>query len=674
MITSSVIEALGWTLLHSLWQASLVALAFYLIRRILYQPTYIYLWAVGSLLLVTGWSLYTFVEVYESEKTYSSTVTLRAAPAIPVPESLSTIGESTPITKSSERFWLETLATWIAPYIKFITMGWLLGMLLLSTRLVGGLWYLLRLKQLHTAPLPAWEATVRTLACRLTLRRSVTLLESRVAKAPMVIGYLKPVILLPAALVTSLPPEQIEAIIAHELAHVHRRDYWVGILQSLVEVIFFYHPAVWWISSVAREEREKCCDDLAVSLGGDPVVYAKALSEAEALQQHTLPPLALAFAQRRSSLLVRVERLVHPPASPTHPAVKLLSLVSMLLLVTYVAISDTFADEAERGEQWLENGFLSPPPRLSPPVASDTLTPEKEMVEEDGWQGSNKARAFIPPVDPDTLPDEDSESMPTTEQHHRNRFSFHTDDSSDFVFDMDFDVDEDVANAADPYVYFHFGDDDEAGWESFRHRQIYLNDTFPTFPWSDSLWLESVGALGEQMGTFSEELKSFLTDSIATNELQERLGSVQRELGHLQAELGSSLQRSFSEERMEAWRGKLDKEQERVQREMERIQRTMKKSQERREEGQRRARERQIEARTREHSRVHRTFDDTVDRLEGELLADNLIRKGKEYRFELKPKGLYINRKKQSDDLLKKYRDVLKVSENTNFSIVRTAE
>ena len=104
------------------------------------------------------------------------------------------------------------------------------------------------------------------------------LLRSRVVETPLVIGALKPVILLPAALITELPADQLEALLAHELAHVLRQDYLINLLQSVVETLLFYHPAVWWISSQVRKERENCCDDLAVNVARDRTVYVRALA------------------------------------------------------------------------------------------------------------------------------------------------------------------------------------------------------------------------------------------------------------------------------------------------------------------------------------------------------------------------------------------------------------
>src|SRR5205085_6589248 len=110
------------------------------------------------------------------------------------------------------------------------------------------------------------------------------LCRSALVEVPTAIGFMKPVILLPASTLTGLAPAQIEAILAHELAHIRRHDYFVNLLQSVIETLLFYHPAVWWVSRRVREERELCCDDLAVRASGDAIAYARALSELERLK------------------------------------------------------------------------------------------------------------------------------------------------------------------------------------------------------------------------------------------------------------------------------------------------------------------------------------------------------------------------------------------------------
>ncbi len=148
------------------------------------------------------------------------------------------------------------------------------------------------------------------LAKRLHIARPIRLLESSMVDVPTVIGWLRPVVLMPASALAGMAPQQLEAILAHELAHIRRHDYLVNLLQTLVETLLFYHPAVWWLSRRIRVERENCCDDLAVSLCGDPYAYARALADLEELRADSS---RLVLAATGGSLLHRVRRLIGTP-------------------------------------------------------------------------------------------------------------------------------------------------------------------------------------------------------------------------------------------------------------------------------------------------------------------------------------------------------------------------
>jgi uncharacterized protein involved in exopolysaccharide biosynthesis len=152
-----------------------------------------------------------------------------------------------------------------------------------------------------------WIETLDHLRCRLGVSRPVRLLKSALVEVPTVIGWVRPVILLPAATLTGLTPGQLETILAHELAHVRRLDYVVNAFQCLVKALMFYHPVAWWISRCIREERENCCDDLVINVCGDRVGYARALATLEGLRGE-LPEWA--FAASGGSLLNRIRRLV----------------------------------------------------------------------------------------------------------------------------------------------------------------------------------------------------------------------------------------------------------------------------------------------------------------------------------------------------------------------------
>jgi beta-lactamase regulating signal transducer with metallopeptidase domain len=219
---------------------------------------------------------------------------------------------------------LPALARQVELYLPVLVAAWLLGLLLMGGRLVGGLVVANRLRRAGASALGAdWQRRLAALASRAGLRRPVALLESARVRGPLVLGHLRPVILLPLGAVAGLPPSLLEALLAHELAHIVRRDYLLNLVLSAVEVLFFYHPAVWFMANCLRAERENCCDDQAAALcGGDRLRVARALAALAELEATTAatPQLALAAAGAggRGSLLARVRRLaLGRPEAPT---------------------------------------------------------------------------------------------------------------------------------------------------------------------------------------------------------------------------------------------------------------------------------------------------------------------------------------------------------------------
>src|SRR5262249_61512628 len=164
------------------------------------------------------------------------------------------------------------------------------------------------------APAPAAvNALLARLRSRLRVARPVLLLQSAAVAVPTALGTLQPVILLPFSALTGLTTEALEAILAHELAHIRRRDYLVNLLQTAVETLLFYHPAVWWISRRLRIERENCCDDLAVEVTGNARAYARALV---GLEQIRSARPAFAVAANGGTTLARLARLLPAPHAP----------------------------------------------------------------------------------------------------------------------------------------------------------------------------------------------------------------------------------------------------------------------------------------------------------------------------------------------------------------------
>ena len=193
---------------------------------------------------------------------------------------------------------------------------WFAGVLFLSLRFLGGLVVAQRLKRRRASEaIQQWQEKLSSLRGRLRVSRPVRLCESVLVEVPTVIGWLRPVILVPASALTGLSAEQLEALLAHELAHIKRYDYLINLIQTAVETLLFYHPAVWWLSAQIRQEREHCCDDLAVATCGDVLTYARALAELEQLRS-VAPQLAV--AANGGALINRIQRLVGSPARASH--------------------------------------------------------------------------------------------------------------------------------------------------------------------------------------------------------------------------------------------------------------------------------------------------------------------------------------------------------------------
>ncbi|AMJ66823.1 M56 family metallopeptidase [Hymenobacter sp. PAMC 26628] len=343
MLSPAVLRALGWTLLHSLWQgalaAAVVAVALLVLRRRAAAVRYrVAAGALGALVLL---SLGTFGYYYGAPETLAvptyGAVELAQTTAAPAAAVATNFAFSETAAIAAPRpSWLATARQHFDQNLPWLVLAWGLGLLVMSLRLLGGLLYVQRLRRHRTRPLPAaWQARLGALVARAGLRRPVGLLESGLVAAPLVVGHLRPLVLLPLGAVAGLPVACVEAILAHELAHVLRRDYLVNLLQTVAETVFFYHPAVWYLGQCLRDERENCCDDLATELvGGDPLRLARALTAlAEWSQTAVLVPvprLALAATGGRGSLLSRVRRLVQgPPARPTRG--ESLAAVALLL-------------------------------------------------------------------------------------------------------------------------------------------------------------------------------------------------------------------------------------------------------------------------------------------------------------------------------------------------------
>jgi beta-lactamase regulating signal transducer with metallopeptidase domain len=283
LLDTPLVQSIGWALIHFVWQGTAIGLATAIALRLLAEARPTMRYAVGCFSLVL--MLIVPIAAVFSDRTSDSlnvvSVTTAAVAAVP----------SLPINR----------------LLPTTVIVWLAGVLLLSIRLIAACVGVERLKRATRAVDSSVALRVQSLAHRFGIDKRVRVFESALVRVPTVVGYLRPVILLPASVITGLAPAYLDAVLAHELAHVRRHDYLINTLQSLVETLLFYHPAVWWCSRQIRIEREHCCDDMVVEAGGNRVAYAAALAQLEELRG--LQPM-LSLNASGGRLVDRIRRLL----------------------------------------------------------------------------------------------------------------------------------------------------------------------------------------------------------------------------------------------------------------------------------------------------------------------------------------------------------------------------
>jgi beta-lactamase regulating signal transducer with metallopeptidase domain len=312
LLADVTVRAVAAALLHSLWQGALVAAVTGVMWRALRhsRPTARYaLGCVALALMVGGWA----ATAWRTAVQLLPDAPARASLATPRPALGPGLFDYSPAIRTISLAELEDVRIPLARRLDVWSVRlvplWLAGVFGLSFRLALSWWLVQRMRRVAHTPVASFVSDhVAALAAQLRVSRTVQVVQSAAVQVPAVIGWVRPVILLPVSALTGLNLPQLDAILAHELAHVRRHDFAVNLLQTAAEVLLFYHPACWWISRRVRAERELCCDDIAVSVCGDRLLYATALADLEALR--VAPTLALAATD--GPLLQRVRRLLSP--------------------------------------------------------------------------------------------------------------------------------------------------------------------------------------------------------------------------------------------------------------------------------------------------------------------------------------------------------------------------
>ena len=331
---SAVLQHLAWSLIHFLWQGALVGLLYWCARRALRNatPQARYVLALGTLLVLMLLPLCTFFWLGGWHMNSNEPGVALSVQAFVVPADSMSSGLT--VLPAQQTF----------PHLSWVVWLWLAGVACMGARALRAWTQAAKLRFVPTSEPHPWQVLLDALQEKMRIRRAIQLLASARVQAPMVIGWLKPVILIPPSAVCGLDWRQAEMILAHELAHIRRHDYLFNLLQVMVEALLFYHPVVHWISRDARNEREFCCDDAVMQTCGDRLSYIKALAELEQHRLHAAAVLAAsggALWHRAYRLAYRIEPIGRLPVWSALLALLAAVLATALVVHPQRAPADT---------------------------------------------------------------------------------------------------------------------------------------------------------------------------------------------------------------------------------------------------------------------------------------------------------------------------------------------
>ncbi|MEL6560777.1 MAG: M56 family metallopeptidase [Bacteroidota bacterium] len=332
------LSGLGHTILHSLWLVTIIAaVAFTLLKsfKLTAKEKYDVVFAAqllsfASVILLFFWS----------QNTVTSSVVLMADHA-PVNQVIEPIADESEMVQPSNAFLWNGFA-----YSRYLGCFWLAGLLLLSVWRFMSWRFTMRLRNTGLLAIPEnWQERFNQMVERMNFSRKVAIHTSTKVVSPIMIGYLKPLILVPMGFFSDLAPAEIEAVILHELAHIKRKDYLHLFIQQIINLIMFYHPAIWLLDKMAKQERENACDDYVVDTTGDPKTYVKALGTLQLNFSKTQNKMAMNLLNDKNDVLNRLKRLLGE--EPRQKVGGKFFVLPVILLISLVLLS--FSSEKATG-------------------------------------------------------------------------------------------------------------------------------------------------------------------------------------------------------------------------------------------------------------------------------------------------------------------------------------
>jgi beta-lactamase regulating signal transducer with metallopeptidase domain len=387
LIPDIILRAVCWTLLHSLWQGLILAviagLVMVLSKRAGAALRYNLLCSLMIVFIAV--SGFTFYRQLHTPVTTGSSLT--GSTSAHDAGAVVTEGK-TPLTTSPDKGNGNLLQTNITSFVQYfnahaslVVVTWFIIFLARFVKVLSGLVYVQRIRHYQTSPAPLdWQQRLTELLAKLRIKVPVSLLESALVKIPVVVGFLKPVILVPVGMLARLSPQQVESILIHELAHILRRDYLFNLVQHLVDTLFFFNPALLWVSSLIRGERENCCDDIAIGETKSRRQFVEALVSFHEYAQ-SVQGYALSFAEKENHVVRRVKRIIYRKNHSLNSGERVLLMSGLLVLsAAFITINggqrSTFSSRPSVAASIPPVAASIPPVAASiPPVGASSHTP-----------------------------------------------------------------------------------------------------------------------------------------------------------------------------------------------------------------------------------------------------------------------------------------------------------
>ena len=501
-LINRLIEALSWTILHSFWQISVVVLVSSILlilfrknsSRLRYGITFL------SFCFIIGWSGLTFIEYFTTTDLLGELSSTDNFEEIFISANNTIEQQNLFSSLNGKIVELASELLSFTPDANIVVICWLLGVVFLALKLAGGFLFLnFKTRKGRVKADISLIDLVNRMINKMHIKQTVRVFYSLNITVPSVVGVLKPVILFPIGMLSGIPVNQVEAIIAHELAHIKRLDVLVNIFQSVVEVIFFFHPGVWWLSKAMRIERENCSDDLALKVSDEPITYIKALSNIEEFRL-TKSNIMVALSNNKEHLLSRIKRMItgknQTLTSPTY----ILAIALMLIGILSFKPAEHISPEVGSTIEYL-NDYIG----LSSSMQSENMEFEPEYQ-------ATESFIFVRDTTKKKSPSKKSEK-----ELHRaleEKEEMEHDKDFDHNAEIDFDHDELMKEVQDALIDvqenlkdIHFDFDFDKTMDKLSDFEFHIDD----FEFPDSIEMRRIR---EELKRSAEEFKDFSQEDL----------------------------------------------------------------------------------------------------------------------------------------------------------------